>query len=129
MLTDPQYIHSAHHIPGRTIAAVVAVIGSATCLPLSAYGTRLRRIRFGYLNRTRRLIVQLLDDLPIAGARHLLCPNPSQLLRRFIEGLAHEDQRTWKGILYQVRRLVRDVLDAIATFVQQLVFASLQTLV
>jgi len=128
VLTHPENIQRPHHIAGRGITAISAIIRSATLLSLSAYGTRLRRISFRHFNRAAGLVVQLVDDLSVTGTRNLLRPYSSDLLCRLVKWLTNIDQRAGKCIAHYIGCLVGDVFDAIAALVQQLIFASLQTL-
>ncbi len=84
---------------------------------------------FADLDSASGLVVQLLNDLGIAGARDLLRPEASDLLRRLVERFADVDLCLRKSVFEIACGFVRDVLDTSAGLVEQLVFPALQALV
>jgi hypothetical protein len=65
---DSQNIAAAHHVTRGGEAALSASVHALALVPLSAYGARLRRIGFVLLKRAAGLVVQLVDDLGVAGS-------------------------------------------------------------
>src|SRR6266545_5008549 len=100
---DGADIRAAHDITGRLVSAPGASIGPAMLRPLSAYGTRLRRVGFLDLDAGRQLVVEQADDLAVAGRRHGLRLVPAHLSAGVVERLA--DVRL--GIREGVRDLAR----------------------
>src|SRR5207302_1654716 len=63
---DRADVRAAHHVAGRHVSAPTP-IGPSRLRPLSAYGARLRRVRFVNLDGRRELVVQQVDELAVAG--------------------------------------------------------------
>src|SRR4051794_26020227 len=91
VLTHPQDIERSNNIPWSIISARCAHIYTSTSLPTPTNGTRLRAISFINLNSASSLVVQLLNDLGIAGTADLLRPDATNFLRRLIKRLADID--------------------------------------
>ena len=125
---DTKNVRAANHISGRYRSALAATVDPLALVPLPAYGTHLRGIMFVLLNCTTSLVVELIDQLGIAGARNRLRLPPPKLVGGIVERLAHIARRAGKGIHDLARGFVCQIADAIRGFAQQFGFALLQPL-
>jgi len=128
VLPDAEDVGTAHHITRGNISTLSAFVHAPTLVPFSAYGARLRRISLVLLYRAASLVVQLFDNLAVAGRTYLLSLLASHLLGRVIERFTYMTGRIREGIGYFARRLVSDVADTPLGLRQHLGFAPLQPL-
>src|SRR5271166_81032 len=127
--SDGADISATHDIAGCLVSALGASIGSAMLRPLSAYGARLRRVRFLDLDTGRELVVEQADDLAVAGRRYCLCLLPAHLLTGVVERFADVCLGVREGIRNLACCLVAQIPDFVPGVRQDAVLGPLEPLV
>ena len=86
--TDGADICTPDNITGSHKSTLTA-INTAVLRPFAAYGARLRRIGFFYLDTSRKLVVEHGDKLAVTGRRHGLRLLSAHLLGGIIKWFAN----------------------------------------
>lgn len=128
VLAETKDVGTADYISWLGKATPVTLIYPPAFVPLSAYGTRLRRIMLVLLDGARGLVIQLIDDFGVTGRANLLRLPGANLLSRLVERFTDVTGCARKSVRNLAGGLVGDVPNSPFRFRQHLGLASLQSL-